>query len=279
MKMYKYIFILFITALILSCSEYQKALKSEEIEPKYKVGNDLYEKGLETKKSKYLKKSIRLFEQILPQYKGKPQGQLIAFKIANAYYTIGDHIISSYKFKRFVSSYPNSTKVEEAYFKSAKSLYVLSPRFSLDQKETRKAIDRLQSYINKYQNGKYFDRANTLLAELQAKLEKKRYEIAKQYHHRERYKAAIESFDNFLIEFPGAKLKGKALFYKFESYYILAINSIPTKVEPRLKDALQVYEKYMEEIEDPQFENKAKEYKQDIEKRLNLKDIINKENL
>ena len=37
--------------------------------------------------------------------------------------------------------------------------------------------------------------------------------------------------------------------------------------------------KYMKKIEDPQFENKAKEYKQDIEKRLNLKDIINKENL
>jgi len=279
MKYSKYIFILLISGLILSCGEYQKALKSKEIEPKYKVGNDLYEKGMETEKSKYLKKSIRLFEQILPQYKGKPQGQLIAFKIANAYFTLGDHIVSSYKFKRFVSSYPNSTKVEEAYFKSAKSLYKLSPRYSKDQKETHKAIDRLQSYINKYQEGKYFDQSNQLLAELQDKLEKKRYEIAKQYHHRERYKAAIESFDNFLIEFPGAKLKGKALFYKFESMYILAINSIPTKVKPRLNDALKIYEKYMEEIENPQFEEKANEYRRDIENRLNLKNIINKENL
>ena len=279
MKPYNYIFIFFTLGIILSCSEYQEALKSEEIEPKYKVGSDLYEKGLETNKNKYLKKSIRLFEQILPQYQGKPQGQLIAFKIANAYYTIGDHIISSYKFKRFVSSYPNSTKVEEAYFKSAKSLYELSPRYSKDQKETRKAIDRLQSYINKYQNGKYFDQSNKLLAQLQDKLEKKRYEIAKQYHHRERYKAAIESFDNFLIEFPGADLKGNALFYKFESAYILAINSIPTKVKPRLKDALKTYERYMEEIENPNFKDKANEYKQDIENRLNLKDILNKENL
>ena len=279
MRYLKFIFILLISGFILSCSEYQKALKSKEIEPKYKVGNDLYEQGLETKKNKYLKRSIRLFEQILPQYQGKPQGQLIAFKIANAYYTLGDNIISSYKFKRFVSSYPNSTKVEEAYFKSAKSLYELSPRYSKDQKDTHKAIDRLQSYINKYQDGKYYDQANALLAELQDKLEKKRYEIAKQYHHRERYKAAIESFDNFLIEFPGAKLKGKALFYKFESAYILAINSIPTKVNPRLKDALKVYERYMMEIENPQFQEKADEYKQDIENRLNLKDILNKENL
>ncbi len=275
---FKRYFIVFLAAvLLISCSEYQKALKSTEIEPKYKVGSELYEKGVETKKNKYFKRSIRLFEQILPQYQGKPQGQLIAFKIANAYYKLGDHIVASYKFKRFVNSYPASTKVEEAFFKSAKSLYELSPRYSLDQQETRDAVNRLQSYINKYQDGKYFDRANQLLAELQDKLEKKRYEIAKQYHHRERYKAAIESFDNFLIEFPGAKLKDKALFYKFESAYILAINSVPRKVKPRLKDAERIYERYREEIDDPQFLETAKNYKKDIDNRLNLDKILKKE--
>ena len=278
MRTLKYIFILSAVLLLFSCSEYQKALKSTEIEPKYKVGNDLYEKGIDTDKSKYLKKSIRLFEQILPQYKGKPQGQLIAFKIANAYYNVGDHIISSYKFKRFVTSYPNSTKVEEAFFKSAKSLYEMSPRYSLDQQDTRKAIDRLQSYINKYQDGKYFEKTNQLLSELQDKIEKKRYEVAKQYHHRERYKAAIESFDNFLLDFPGAKLKDEALFYKFESAYLLAINSVPIKIKPRLKDAKQVYEKYMNDVKNPSFKDKADKYKLDIDKRLNFDNILNNDN-
>ena len=278
MKILKYTYVLLLLPLLFSCSEYQKALKSTEIEPKYKVGNDLYEKGIETGKNKYLKKSIRLFEQILPQYKGKPQGQLIAFKIANAYYTVGDHIIASYKFKRFVSSYANSTKAEEAFFKSAKSLYEISPRYSLDQQDTRKAIDRLQSYINKYQDGEYYDKANKLLSELQDKIERKRYEVAKQYHHRERYKAAIESFDNFLIDFPGAKLKDEALFYKFESAYLLAINSVPVKVKPRLQDALQVYEKYMNEIEEPSFIDKAEQYKVDIDNRLNFNNILNNDN-
>ena len=274
----KYIFVLSMVLLFSSCSEYQKALKSTKIEPKYNVGNELYEKGIETGKNKYLKKSIRLFEQILPQYKGKPQGQLIAYKIANAYYTVGDHIISSYKFKRFVSSYPNSTKVEEAFFKSAKSLYEMSPRYSLDQQDTRKAIDRLQSYINKYQDGKYFEETNQLLGKLQDKIERKRYEVAKQYHHRERYKAAIESFDNFLLDFPGTELKDEALFYKFESDYLLAINSIPIKIKPRLKDAMKIYEKYMKEIENPSFKDQAEKYKLDIEKRLNFDTILNNDN-
>lgn len=265
MKLGKSIFIVLIAVVLTGCSEYQKALKSEEVEPKYKVGNELYKKGLEVDKNKYLKRSIRLFEQILPQYQGKPQGQLIAFKIANAYYTIGDNIIASYKFKRFVNSYPDSPKFEEAFFKSAKSLYELSPRYSKDQSETTKAINRLQAYLNKFQNGQYYDEANELLSQLQFKLEKKRYEIAKQYHHREIYKAAIESFDNFLIEFPGTTLKDKALFYKFESAYLLAINSVPSKVKSRLKEAKAIYEKYIETIENPPFKAEADNYNRKIE--------------
>lgn len=269
MKRRHHLLIVLVAFVLIGCSEYQKALKSTEVEPKYKVGNALYKKGLKSDKNKYLKRSIRLFEQILPQYQGKPQGQLIAFKIANAYYILGDHLISSYKFKRFINSYPNSTKYEEAFYKSAKSLYELSPRYSLDQSETTKAINRLQAYINKFQNGVHYEEANELLGNLQYKLEKKRYEIAKQYHHREIYKAAIESFDNFLIEFPGTSLKGKALFYKFESAYLLAINSVPSKVKPRLKEAKAIYEKYMETIEDPAFKAEADNYYKQIEKLLN----------
>lgn len=276
MKLGKSIFIVLFAVVLTSCSEYQKALKSEEVEPKYKVGNELYKKGLEIDKNKYLKRSIRLFEQILPQYQGKPQGQLIAFKIANAYYIIGDNIIASYKFKRFVNSYPDSPKFEEAFFKSAKSLYELSPRYSKDQSETTKAINKLQAYVNKFQNGQYYEEANELLSQLQFKLEKKRYEIAKQYHHREIYKAAIESFDNFLIEFPGTTLKDKALFYKFESAYLLAINSVPSKVKSRLKEAKAIYEKYIETIENPAFKDEANKYNRKIEAYLIPNKIKNK---
>jgi outer membrane protein assembly factor BamD len=276
MKLGKSIFIVLFAVVLTSCSEYQKALKSEEVEPKYKVGNELYKKGLEVDKNKYLKRSIRLFEQILPQYQGKPQGQLIAFKIANAYYIIGDNIIASYKFKRFVNSYPDSPKFEEAFFKSAKSLYELSPRYSKDQSETTKAINKLQAYVNKFQNGQYYEEANELLSQLQFKLEKKRYEIAKQYHHKEIYKAAIESFDNFLIEFPGTTLKDKALFYKFESAYLLAINSVPSKVKSRLKEAKAIYEKYIETIENPAFKDEANKYNRKIEAYLIPNKIKNK---
>ena len=54
----------------------------------------------------------------------------------------------------------------------AKSQFMLSPRFSLDQTETDKAIDLLQIFIDKYPNSEYTPEVNSYIQQLQEKLEK-----------------------------------------------------------------------------------------------------------
>ncbi|TBN04376.1 outer membrane protein assembly factor BamD [Hyunsoonleella flava] len=219
----RYVFgiIVFICTLS-SCSEYQKVLKSEDIALKFKTGDSLFQEG------KY-EKANRIFQQIVPKYKGKPQAQKLMYLYSKSFYEMKDYYVSGYQFERFVSSYPKSEKKEEAAFLSAKSYYMLSPRYSKDQKETRDAIEKLQEFINLYPNSQYVAEANTLVKELDFKLEKKAFEIAKQYDHISDYKASIRSFDNFIFEFPGSVLREDALFYRFDAAYELAINSIELK--------------------------------------------------
>ncbi|MGB2088282.1 MAG: outer membrane protein assembly factor BamD [Psychroflexus salarius] len=268
----KYIVSLLLATLFLtSCSEYQKVLKNEEPAPKFDLAKTLYEKGVETGRSKYFTRSIRLFEQILPQYRGKPQGQILAYMNANAYYLNGDYYTSAYLFERFAQSYPRSEKAEEAIFKSAKSYYKVSPVYSKDQSQTQKALDKLQTYINVYPEGAYFVEANDIVLELRTKLDKKYYEIAKQYHHTERYKAAIEAFDNYILDYPGTPFKEKAYFYKFESAYILAINSLRSLTEERLEAAKIYAEDYLRYYSDGEFSELATNYLNDINERLNKK--------
>ncbi|NEV93106.1 outer membrane protein assembly factor BamD [Psychroflexus sp. YR1-1] len=263
--------LLIITVGFSSCGEYQKVLKEKEISPKYEMAKQLYEQGLETGKNRYFRKAIRLFDQILPQYKGKPAGETVSYMNANAHYLVGDYFLSGYLMERFTKSYPNSEKVEEAFFKSAESFYKVSPVYSKDQEDTYKALNKLQFYINTYPDGEYFIAANDMIQELSQKIERKFYEIAKQYHHTERYKAAIQSFDNFTLKFPGSKLREQALFYKFESAYILAINSVSYLVPERLAEALLYYEDFMKYYGDTESEflEQAKTYAQDIEQRTN----------
>ena len=265
MKRFFYIISAFI--LLASCSEYQKVLKQKEVKPKFDMANTLYADGLKQDKKGMLVKAIKLYEQILPGLQGKPQAQIVQYNIANALYNVEDFILSGYKFERFTKAYPTSQKLEEATFKSAKSYYHESPVYSLDQTETNKAIAKLQGYIDEYPDGQYFKEANDLLQELRYKIEKKYYEIAKQYHYTTRYKAAISDFDNYLINYPGSAFKEKAYYYKFESEYLLAINSFEYLVGERLDDAMSFYQDYAERYPDGEFIEQANEYAEDIKQR------------
>lgn len=231
--------------MLASCSEYQKVLKSAEPGEKYALAEKLYNEGKEEGSKSKFRKALRLFEQIVPQYRGKPQGEKVTFLFADTYYELGDDYLAGYQFERFTQAYPNSERIEEAAFKSAKSYYELSPRSSLDQTETFKAIAELQKYIDRYPNGQYIEEANNLATELRVKLEKKAYDIAKQYHHTSDYKAAIVAFGNFLSEHPGSPYREAAFYYRFDSAYQLAINSYQNLMEERLKAAKGYYDNYM----------------------------------
>ncbi len=244
-----------------SCSEYQKVLKSEEVGPKYKMAEELYKKG------KY-KKSLRLFEQVVPQFRGKPQAERVMYYYADTYYQLEDYYLAGYQFERFAKSYPDSEKKEEAYYKSAKSYYHLSPRYSLDQKETDEALEKLQNYINLYPESEKLIEANELVSELRTKKERKAYEIAKQYHHRENYKVAIKTFDNYLIDYPGSIFREKVLYYKLESQYLLAIGSYESLVKERLLTADVFYNNYKKYFNAGEYTEKAEEIAEDIQTRL-----------
>ena len=238
-----------------ACSEYQRVLKDEDIAEKFKMGTALYDAG------KY-EKANRLFLQIVTKYRGKPQAEKLMYMHSKAFYETKDYFSANYRMERFVEAYPKSERVDEIAFLAAKSYYKLSPIYSKDQTETADAIEKLQDFINRYPESEFFDQANALVRELDAKLEKKAYEIALQYHttgpfHRD-YNSAITAFDNFLEKFPGTKYKEDALFYKFDSAYQLAVNSVPWKQAERTEKAFTFYKnfkrffpetKYSEQVE------------------------------
>jgi outer membrane protein assembly factor BamD len=225
---------LFYTFLLLvvlsSCSEYQKAFKSEDVAVKFAVAEKLYDAG------KY-EKAIRLFEQLAPLYRGKPQAEKMFYMYSQALYKTEQYYLSGYQFESFNALYPKSEKSEETAFLGAKSYSELSPTYSLDQVDTEKAILKAQTFINTYPNSKYLPEANILVKSLREKLEKKAFEIAKQYNDVSDYKSAIKALDNFVSDYPGTPFKEKALFYKLNSSYQLAINSVKDKMEDRLNVA------------------------------------------
>lgn len=256
------LYILLISILFISCSDFQKTLRSEDVAEKFKMATELYE-------AEKWNKSFRLLDQILPQYRGKPQAEKLTFMHAMCSYNLKDYYISSYHFDKFVHTYPTSEKMQEAAFLAAKGYYYNSPVYSKDQKETVEAIEKMQLFVNAHPNSEYLDEANTIIKELDFKLEKKAFEIAKQYDLIRDYKASIKSFNNFLLEFPGTSLRNDALFYRFDAAYNLAILSVDYLKEQRLKEAMAYYDTLKKTFPNSEYLEDAHKMNEELEQELN----------
>lgn len=260
------LYILLISILFMSCSDFQKALKSEDTAEKFKMGTELFE-------AEKWNKSYRLLNQIMASYRGKPQAEKLTYMHAMCSYKLKDYYIASYHFDKFTDLYPNSEKVEEAAFLAAKGYYFGSPIYSKDQKETIEAIEKLQLFINGYTSSQYLNEANQLVKELDFKLEKKAFEIAKQYDLIRDYKASISSFNNFLLEFPGTTLRKDALFYRFDASYNLANLSIDYVKKERIKEALGYYTAMKKAFPNSEYLEGATLMQQELQNQLNTFNI------
>ena len=138
-------------------------------------------------------------------------------------------------------------------FLGAKSYYLTAPVFSKDPENIKIAIDKLQEFINTYPDSKLINDANELIFELDYRLEFKDYSIALQYNVLTDYEASIKSFDNFLVDFPGSKLREKALYYRFDSAYKLAINSVVWKQSERINNVVSYYNSFKNNYKESEF--------------------------
>ncbi|WP_299216382.1 outer membrane protein assembly factor BamD [uncultured Dokdonia sp.] len=269
----KNICVLFVFAIVFcSCSTYQDALKSDDIKLKYTLADSLYQGGS-------YKKALKLYEQIVPLYRGRPQAERVMYAYSDIYYQLGDYYLAGYQFERFVKSYPQSTKREEAAFKSAESYYQLSPSYYLDQADTYKAMEKLQEYINVYPDSERQEQANAMVKELQTKLEKKDFEIAKGYNtigaSRNTFPNAIKAFDNFISAYPGSVYREDAMFWRFDSAYQFAVGSRLDLMTERLIEAKEAYEVLEKYYPSGKYTEEVTEMIEDINERLQVEETIN----
>lgn len=246
-----------------SCSEYQKVLNKGKIEEQYTMATKMYE-------AQKFGKAIQLFEKITPGYRGKPQMERIQFMVAQSHYNTKQYSLAAYYFDKFVKNYPKSSKLEEAAYLSAYSYFLASPRYSLDQKDSMKALNSMQKYILKYPNSTNIEEANNTIKLIRHRLEKKSFEVAKLYYNTGSYKASLVAFDNLLSDYLGTSYKEEALYYKLKASHDLAIKSVASKKEERLNNAIKAYQKLKRSFPNSEFLKDSDKLLETLNKELSL---------
>lgn len=262
------IFLVLFIILTSSCSKYNKLLKSQDLNAKYEAAIKYYE-------DKDYYKAYPLLEELTVIYRGTSKAEKLSYYYAYTDYYTGDLFMASYRFKNFTSTYPNSQYTEECLFMSAYCHYLLSPTYSLDQEDTRNAIDEMQLFLNKYPQSSLADSCNKLIDDLHWKLETKAFAISKQYYKMRNYKSAIIAFKNIFKDFPDTEYKEEISFLIVKSNYYLAINSVESKKEQRIRDTIASYIKFADEFPKSDYMKEAENLYENILKEKESLSIIN----
>jgi outer membrane protein assembly factor BamD len=189
-----FVCILFAAAL-LSCgcgsSEQTATLTADE---RFARAKALFEK------EDYLE-AINEFTIITLQYQGSQHAADAQFYLGDCRFKRGEFLLAAFEYGVMKRSYPASPRVAEAQYNLAMSYYSISPRPSLDQQYTKKAIDEFQSFVEYYPTNTLAADAEARIKELDGKLARKLYEAARQYVVLERYTAALRYFDDVIDQF------------------------------------------------------------------------------
>ncbi|MGC9343935.1 MAG: outer membrane protein assembly factor BamD, partial [Bacteroidales bacterium] len=191
-------------------------------------------------------------------YRGTVKADTLQFYRAMSYYHQRDYLMASHYFSELSETYPNSTYTEESSYMTGYCYYMLSPRPSLDQEYTRKAINTFTLFRINYPESERAIEASQLVSELQDKMVEKSYLNAKLYFDLGYYKAALVALRNSLGEYPNTSYREQLMYLILRASYLLADNSVESKKMERFQATVDEYYSFIGEFPEGQYSDDAK---------------------
>ncbi len=244
---------------LVSCSGYNRALKTDDFEEKRTYANTFYNNG-------DWSRAAGLYEQIYQRYSQGAIGEEAYFRLGEAHFKLKDYYLANYYFSNFAKRFFFSNKAEEALFLSALSAVYNVPAVSLDQAETYQALNALQEFMNQHPQSNLVDSCNRVMDRLNLQLEEKSWQASYIYYKTEHYRAAAAAMDIFIQAHPNTKRKEEAMYLATRSQHIFASNSIKEKQLERYEELLQRCDKFGAIFPDSRYSKEINDYKNNARK-------------
>ncbi len=238
---------------LISCSKFSKVEKSND--PDYKlVKADEY-----FAKKKYHNAQV-LYESLFPVFKGTQKFEDLYYKWAYCFYYQHQYKEAESYFKGYLETFPNSTRAEEVDYFRAYSYYKQSPKLELEQVNTMKAMNMMQTFINTHPSSPRIKDANGIIDESRAKLEKKEARAAQLYYNLGQFRAAGIAFDNLINNYPESVKGDEYKFMVIKSYYRFAKLSVAEKQQERFEKVTTEYLDFIDRYPESKLLKEAENY-------------------
>ena len=130
------------------------------------------------------------------QFPGSSVADSSQFLLAECRFQREEYLLAAEEFLSLKRNMSTSNLISKAQFSIALCYYNLSPRSSLDQRYTTRAIDEFQAFVEYYPTDELVQQANAKIQELNERLAKKDYDTAELYMTMGRYRAAAVYFES-----------------------------------------------------------------------------------
>ncbi|MCE3296221.1 MAG: hypothetical protein K0R65_1935 [Crocinitomicaceae bacterium] len=253
--------LLVFTALMTSCSEYNRVLKGDDYTRKFELANDKFD-------NKKWPQSIALYEQVYQRMPKSGEGELSYYRIGKAYYADEDYYMAGYYFGSFFDKFPYSTKTEEAFFLKALCSVKNSPSSSLDQQETELALNDVQQFIYLFPNSDRVDTCNQIMDKLREKLEKKEYDNIRLYAKTLNYKSAVVTAETFLVDYPTSGFREEVIYISIKNSYLLSKNSVEEKKKERIEKSIETYRNFVTQFPESKYRKELDDLHNELQHEL-----------
>jgi outer membrane protein assembly factor BamD len=217
-----------------SCSGYEQLLKSDDFDLKYEKAREYYNRGS-------YNRALPLFKQLLTVEKGTEREEELMYYIAYSHYGQGEYLLAAALFKNYYTFFPRTSRTAECHYMSAYCNYLSSPRVTLDQTTTYKAIDAFQLFINAHPQSDSVSAANRMIDVLRDKLERKALNAAELYDRTGNHQAAAVTYREVLRDFPDIDNADRIQYEVMRSWMDYADRSVVCKKAERYDEALDAW--------------------------------------
>ena len=265
MKARSYILFSLLIALT-ACSEYQKVLKSKDVDYKYDM-------ALQYFNDKEYVKAQTLLDDVAAYYKGTERSQDVTIYLARSYMGQKDYSSAADYFQAYIRNYPKGKYAAEAAFQTGHCYFLDAPDPRLDQDFTNRAIDAFDIFMETYPNNPYVQQALTEQNQLYDRLAYKELLNAQLYYKLgmylgNNYLSCEITARNALKDYPSNSYQEEFAWLIFAAKYQQVVYSVASKLQERLQDAEDEYYSFTTEYPQSKYKQQAEKWGNEIKKML-----------
>ena len=208
---------------------------------RYDTAEDAYKKGMAQYEAGDYDRAIQFFRGVFTYGRATEWSDDAQLMLARSYRENNSYMLAATEYDRFLQLYRNDERVAQAEYERAMCYYRLSPRYQLDQTDTRRAISHFQLFLDRYPQHERAPEAQEKIKELREKLARKKYAAAELYERREMYPAAPLTYEVVFDKYPETSWADDALLGALRTYIEYSARSVQQKQAQRLEKAVENY--------------------------------------